>query len=123
MLPDKFEDKERLYRAVYPHKIFWKYDEKGRLSLSSAALRDKNGLSVDRGYFRGDQEVIESMQKRLEGRIISFEVLDCQEVGASVKYKPSLSNEYHSEVHGGENQITLSAMQRKKLSRVARILT
>ncbi|MBQ6111484.1 MAG: hypothetical protein IJL01_03735, partial [Synergistaceae bacterium] len=89
--------------------------------LSSAALRDSNGLSVDRGYYRSDSEVKDSMRQRLKGQIISFEVQDCRSVQAHVLYKPS-SNRYHSEVHGGEDKVILSNFQRKKLAEKAKVL-
>ncbi len=50
---DEFNDDEKLYRAVYPPEIFdlfWKKDG----TLTSAAFRDKRGLSVERGFYRED---------------------------------------------------------------------
>lgn len=121
MLPEHFNDDEKLYRAVLPLSYFWEEDCNGELRLSSAALKDSNGLSVDRGYYRSDSEVIDSMQQRLKGRIISFEVKDCRSLQAHVLYKPS-SNCYHSEVHGSEDKVVLSKFQRKKLAEKAKIL-
>lgn len=122
MLPDEFSEYEILYRAVLPEAIFWKYDEKGNKRLSSAALRDRNGLSVERGYYRLDSEVINDMQHRLNGQIISFTVKNCNEVNALVLYRPSSQNQYHSEVHGSATQKMMSDSQRKRLAKLAKIL-
>lgn len=122
MLPEHFTDDEKLYRAVKPLSYFWEKDNNGELRLSSAALRDSKGLSVDRGYYRSDDEVIDSMQQKLEGKIASFEVKDCRTVQALVLYRPT-SNCYHSEVHGSEDKLVLSNFQRRKLAEVAKILT
>ena len=122
MLPDKFSEHEILYRAVLPESIFWKYDEKRNKRLSSAALRDRNGLSVDRGYYRLDNEVINDMQSRLDGEIISFTVKNCNKVNALVLYRPSSKNQYHSEVHGSDTQKIMTDSQRKRLAKLAKIL-
>lgn len=39
--------------------MFWKKDG----TISSAAFSDREGLSVERGNFRDDKDVIEEMQK------------------------------------------------------------
>lgn len=122
MLPEKFNDDEKLYRAVLPCSLFWKKDDNGELRLSSAALKDSRGLSVDRGYGRPDSEVVDSMRQRLEGKIVSFEVRDCRSVKALVLYKPSSKNCYHSEVHGSEDKVPLSKLQSKKLAEFAKII-
>lgn len=84
-----FFDCEKLYRAVFPQsrvQMFWKKDG----TISSAALADKNGLSVERGDFRED------MQKFFNGCIVSLNVEQCRSVNAIVKYKPSQRSKYHS---------------------------
>lgn len=60
-----FSDCEKLYRAVFPTsyiQMFWKKDG----TISSAAFSDREGLSVERGNFRDDKDVIEEMQKFLK---------------------------------------------------------
>ena len=114
-MDNTFEINEKLYRAVYPPEVaemFWRKDG----TISSAAFADPKGLSVDRGYHRPDNEVISSMQKRLTGRIISLYVKNCIDIGASVKYLPSVSNPYHSEIHGNDTTPLLSKQQRLFLS-------
>lgn len=65
-MDERFSPEESLYRAVYPPELasmFWRKDG----TLSSAAFADPKGLSVDRGYFRKDSEVVDSMRKRFTG--------------------------------------------------------
>ena len=65
-MDNQFKADEKLYRAVYPPEVmnmYWRRD--GR--LSSAAFADPNGLSVDRGDYRSDDEVVQEMVKRFSG--------------------------------------------------------
>lgn len=117
-MDDNFKPEESLYRAVIPGDMYWKNDG----TLSSAAFLDGNGLSVDRGDFRPDSEVVEFMHRHLRGAIVSFEVKDCNQVNALVRYLPSRSNKYHSEVHGNGRK-KLSDSQRKYLARHAKIVS
>ena len=118
MLPNRFNDDEKLYRAVLPKNEFWKTDG----TLSSAAFKDKNGVSVERGYYRPDEEVAEDMLQRLQGNIVSITVKNCNDVKALVLYKPSAVSEYHSEIHSSETKILLTDSQRKRLASCAKIL-
>ena len=121
-MDNKFLSDEKLYRAVYPPEIadmFWKNDG----SVSSAAFADPNGLSVDRGDYRSDTAVILAMQKKFTGHIISLYVKNCMDIGAAVKYLPSRTNPYHSEIHGSSTVPLLSKSQRRFLASRARILT
>lgn len=102
-----FDDSEKLYRAVYPASyasMFWKKDG----SLSSAAFMDEDGLSVERGYYRGDASVIQEMKKTFKGCIISVTAKECRDVSAVLKYKPTKRSKYHSEIHGSEEDAILS---------------
>ena len=107
-----FEEKEKLYRAVLPRFIYDKKDG----HISSAAFKDSKGLSVDRGYYRADSVVIGAMRKKLRGSIVSVTVGQCHEINAIVKYCPSQTNDYHSEIHGGKDRIVLSDSQSKHLA-------
>ncbi len=121
-MDENFKSTEKLYRAVYPPEIadiFWKADG----SISSAAFADPKGLSVDRGDYRTDKEVVSSMMKRFKGHIFSLYVKNCVDAGASVFYKPSEANIYHSEIHGSETSPLLTKSQRRLLARNAVILT
>ena len=116
-MDSSFKDNEKLYRAVRPIDMFWRADG----TISSAALRDSNGLSVDRGADRSDAEAIAHMKSNgFKGTVISLQVSNCKDVGAVVKYLPS-TNIYHSEIHGSETKKLLSDSQRKKLSNLANI--
>ena len=117
-MDEHFSPEEKLYRAVYPAELvsmFWRKDG----SLLSAAFADTKGLSVDRGYFRKSQTVIDPMRKRFSGVIASVCVKDCSEVKAVVCFLPSKNNPYHSEIHGSETELLLSKSQRIYLSRKA----
>ena len=121
-MDDRFENTEKLYRAVYPpeiNDIFWK----NAGSVSSAAFADPRGLSVDRGDYRSDEAVIKEMRTRFKGHIISLYVKNCTDVGASVFYRPSRSDPYHSEIHGSPLSPLLSKSQRLHLAKKAVILT
>ncbi len=121
-MDDRFENTEKLYRAVYPpeiNEIFWKTDG----TVSSAAFADPRGLSVDRGDYRCDEDVINEMRTRFKGHIISFYVKNCTDAGASVFYRPSHSDPYHSEIHGSPSSPLLSKSQRFHLAKNAIVLT
>lgn len=116
-MDNHFDDDEYLLRAVYPESKrpeFWK---NGR--LSSAALKDKRGLSVDRTFDREKEDAVYSMRQRFCGHIVSFSVPDCISADAYLKYCPSDSNPYHSEIHGSETQVELDDIQALKLARSA----
>ena len=117
-MTDTFKDDEKLYRAVLPNGIYWK--ENGK--LSSAAFLDRNGLSVDRGNYRPDDEAVRDLQNHLQGSIVSVTVKDCRTVEAAVLYRPSKRNIYHSEVHGSTECPPLSPGQRKHLANAAVVL-
>ena len=113
-----FDDAERLYRAVYPPShpgLFWKKDGK----ISPSAFADPKGLSVERGYYRKSEEIVEKMKKTFSGCIVSLSVRNCRDVGAVVKYLPSKDNKYHSEVHGSDDVVLLNKSQRFHLAEVA----
>ncbi len=115
-MDDRFQDDEKLYRAVLPTGMYWKEDG----SLSSAAFDDKAGLSVDRGYYRTDEEASAFMRKSgKRGSIFRFLVRDCREKEIVVKYIPLPDNEFHSEVHGSEEKPKLTRSQCRHLARVA----
>ncbi len=120
-MDNNFLPNEKLYRAVFPPEMismFWREDG----TISSAAFADPKGLSVDRGNFRPDAEVVADMMQRFIGRIIFLYAKNCHDVGAYVKYLPSKNNPYHSEIHGSKTQILLSKSQRHQLARKAYVV-
>lgn len=117
-LNDSFSDIEGLYRAIYPPQIadiYWKANGQ----LSSAAFKDRRGLSVERGAERSDEQVKQHMSLYFTGLIYRVFVKDCNDINAVVKYLPSRNNVYHSEIHGSENQVVLSQSQAKHLAQKA----
>lgn len=119
LLCPKFEDNELLFRAVLPESempFFWKMDR-----ITSAAFKDKKGLSVYRLCDRTKETTLEIMKKDgFRGSVFSVSVKNCKDVEAVVKYLPSASNIYHSEIHGGIEQKILSDKQAFILSRNAK---
>lgn len=118
---DEFNNDEKLYRAVYPPEIndlFWKKDG----SLTSAAFRDKRGLSVERGFYREDEQVVRAMSNYFSGIVAVVTVRDCRDVNALVLYLPTGRSKYHSEIHGSKERIVLSSSQRKHLASMSKII-
>ena len=115
-MDNKFKETELLLRAVRPSTMYWK---NGR--LSSAAFKDKNGLSVTRLYDQELEVAITTMKSNLQGSIVSVYVKDCNDISASVKYLPSKSNPYHCEIHQSDTIKVLSEVQAKHLATVAKI--
>ena len=113
-MDNSFREDEALYRSVYPPEIkdmFWKKDG----TLSSAALLDKHGLSVERGYYRTDETVVLAMSKWFTGTVVKLHVKACNDVGALLVYKPTSRSQFHSEIHGSQDCLSLSHSQRKHL--------
>lgn len=120
-MTEHFDYNECLYRAVYPPEkvaMYWK--ENGQ--ISSAAFKDKRGLSVERAGGRAENRILQYMKLIFEGIIVSINVADCRSCNAVVKYMPSKRSNYHSEIHGTEDRIVLSPSQCKYLANAARIL-
>ena len=120
-MTEQFDAYEKLYRAVYPPNImsmFWK--ENGQ--LSSAAFKDKNGLSVERDGGRDEKSVIDSMRLFFYGCFIKILVQDCEKCNAVVKYLPTQRSIYHSEIHGSADKRLLSQSQCKYLAQMAAIV-
>lgn len=118
---NNFDESEALYRAVYPPEIkrmFWK-DES---HISSAVFLDKKGVSVERGNYRADEDVVLEMKKSFIGKIIAITVGLCRKVNARVLYKPTKRSFYHSEIHGSNKHIILSPAQRRYLAINSRLV-
>lgn len=115
-MDNKFEETEMLLRAVLPATMYWKNGK-----LSSAAFKDKNGLSVNRVYDQNLETAITTMKSRFCGSIVSVLVKDCNDVSACVKYLPSKNNAYHCEIHQSEVIKILNETQAKHLANVAKV--
>lgn len=119
-MDNTFTDSEKLYRAVFPEsyrEMYWRKDG----TISSAAFMDSEGLSVERGDFRSDEEVIRKMQEFFRGCIVSLTVEQCKNVDAVIRYMPTKRSKYHSEIHGSDEKKLLNPSQRKKLASVAKM--
>lgn len=120
LLPETFNPEELLLRAVYPanrRPDFWK---DGR--LSSAALKDKNGLSVERTYDRSLEESIRFMLTHLTGNIVALTQDACESVDAIVVYLPSFTNKYHCEIHGSRERKVLNSHQAHIIAQSAKLV-
>lgn len=119
---DKFDDNESLLRAVFPpsrKSFFWSKD--GR--LSSAALKDKKGMSVDRTGERSMEDSVDFMlNNNFEGFIVAFGVPLCKAIDAYLVYAPTKNNKFHSEIHGSPKNKVLSAKQALILAKKANIV-
>lgn len=116
-----FYDDEKLYRAIFPPEVrqfYWKKNGQ----ISSAAFKDKNGLSVERGNYRDDKLVIEDMRKWFVGMIVYWNVAVCRDVGAIVRYKPTTRSIFHTEIHSGENRVLLTASQARAIAKRVKVI-
>lgn len=121
IMDNNFSQNEFLLRAVYPENIKPFYWKNGR--LSSAALKDKKGLSVDRTYSRDLlTSAIEMRKRNLKGYIFSFSVKSCLKVNTYLFYNPSKENIYHSEIHSSKTRVDLTDHQAYILSREAKVV-
>lgn len=109
-----FKDRNILLRAVCPKKrmpFFWKPDG----TLSSAAFKKKDGLSVTCTNITDLAKSLVFMVEKYTGKIVSVTAQDCESVNAVLLYLPSKTNKYHSEIHGSKEQKQLSEYQAKML--------
>jgi len=118
-LSERFSDEEFLLRAIYLTDRRPDYWKNGK--LSSAALKDPKGLSVERSGNRTISESVDYIKSHLEGAIVSFSVKACCEVEAKLLYLPNKRNPFHSEIHGSEEEKVLSDEQALFLARQARL--
>lgn len=112
-----FDDNEFFLRAVLPPDLrpnFWR-DGK----LTSAAFKDKKGLSVDRTMSRTLREAAQCMLSRLQGPVFAVSVPHCKEVQITMYYRPS-SNKYHCELHGSHERAKLFPRQARFLAKNAK---
>lgn len=110
----QFENDEKLYRAILPLEPFVKKDG----SISSAAFKDRNGLSVDRQMHRFNHEAVEFIKNMKSGSIVSITVGICRNENILCVYCPVEDNKYHSELHKDENKKALTSAQAKHLSQL-----
>ena len=113
----EFRCDESLLRAVFPADR--RPDLWNGKRLSSSAFKDKRGASVDRTYDRSMEESVAFLQEKLQGYLVSVSVENCKEVNAIIKYLPSDTDIFHSEIHRSEDIKLLDEVQAYHLARVA----
>lgn len=110
---------EILFRAIRAYPPFIKEDN----SISSAAFKDKNGLSVDMKADRGELECVQSLKNRFMGIIVKLTVQDCNNINAIVEHCPIYNeNMYHCEIISNVNKKLLTQSQAKYLANIAKII-
>lgn len=118
-------DTEFLYRGIIEE---WFDKENNR--ISSAAFKDKKGVSVDRdGNERKEKECKEailSIERKPPRKpfdiVCKLLTKQVRESGAFVKHCPSINNKYHSEIHNSEKEIPISSSKARALSKIAQII-
>lgn len=118
-MDDTFLQTEKLLRAVRPMNMYWKQDG----SLSSAAFKDKAGLSVDRTGNRTLDAAVLFTQSHLSGTIVYVTVSECENAKVKLRYLPLPDNVFHSEIHRDEEHVELTKSQAKHLASVAHIVS
>lgn len=87
---DQLDVNEMILRAVYlASKRLGMWHGK---RITSAAFKDKRGLSVDRLYDRQVDEGVRYMHTKLRDHIVSVTVNDCNSVSAHLVYCHSPNN-------------------------------
>ena len=113
-----FSSDEELLRAVWPPETYsWLWEKNGR--LSSAAFKDRKGLSVDRTGGRPLDEAIDFIKQSKQGYVFDIPVVECRKAKTYLVYLPGGDNPYHSEIHQSRKEVVLSDEQALYLSRVA----
>ena len=113
-----FKNEEELYRAVRPYPCFIKRNGQ----LSTAALKDSKGLSVDRQAQRPLEECLLYMAPKFSGKVFALTYKQCNDAEAVVKSMPSNNNPFHCEIHGSQDGIELSDEQADHLASVGKFV-
>lgn len=112
------QDYEKFLRVVRPPEAYPNLWKNGR--PSSAAFKDKNGLSVNR---TNDNELASlKCIDHLNGQIFSVTVFDCNANQILQKYLPTSDNIYHCELHQSEEKKELSPAQARYLARNCKLV-
>ena len=83
-------DIEHVFRALNPRMYFERIDG----TISPAAFKDKNGLSVEIGDGRSDFQVVNSMMKYLSGNVVKIGVPVCECADVEV-FNDNSDNKFH----------------------------
>lgn len=108
-LSSDIKEDENLFRGI--HATQW--DE---LRPSSAAFKDRKGLSVDRCNYRPDAEAISFLLSSKSYRgIVKIPVTYVKSIPTKVIYAPVDGNEFHSEIHD-MNKVELTRGNARKFA-------
>jgi len=110
-------DQEILYRAIHPNH--WNHEED---RPTSAAFKDKQGVSVDRdGDRTGDQCLTFLLTNRDNYGACSLKAGFVTSIGAFIKPAQLPENSYHALILESEEKIHLSNSKARLLSKTAEI--
>lgn len=82
---------DNVFRALHPKRAFERPDG----SISPAAFKDRQGLSVEIGLDRSDLDVVNAMHIYLNGNILKISVEVCTENDVEVYDDNNPYNKYH----------------------------
>jgi hypothetical protein len=120
---DNIRKNELLFRAINIQPWFWDNDIN---KPSTAAFKDKKGLSVDRDGNRKVKDIIESFEKRFNLKaLISIKSEICFNLNLKVIPKPSKKNIYHAEIHQeneDKNDKSISKKNARELSKICKLI-
>jgi hypothetical protein len=113
----EIQDYEILYRAIHPHH--WEYDED---RPTSAAFKDKQGVSTDRDGERPHEECLAFL---LNGRenygSCSIKAEEAKAIDVFLKPDKLAHNDYHSLILESETKIHISNAKAKQLCRTSKV--
>lgn len=111
-------DDEYLYRGII--ELNWDYENN---RPSSSAFKDSKGVSVDRDYYRIEQDCIDFLRVKKDFFAISkVQTTKIRELNTIVKYLPVENNVYHSEIHDSEEQIQMRGSKPKKIRDASQVV-
>lgn len=118
-MQERIDKSEQFLRAVRPDLKEPRYWRNGK--LSTAAFKDKKGLSVQRTGDRSMSDTVSSMKARkFMGAYVSVAVKLCLDQKIFIDNPPS-KDLYHRELHGSETEKQLTEEQAFYLARFAKV--
>ena len=113
------ESREQAKRLIMAGQVFVGGQREDKPGTSFA----EEGIRIE---VRGGMKYVSRGGYKLEKALATFPIIldgkTCMDIGASVKYLPSASNPYHSEIHGNDTNPLLSKQQRLFLAGKAVII-
>ena len=105
-------DYEHIYRSI--HSIHWVTDES---RVSSAAFKNKLGVSVDVEHGRSQAECISTLAARFpsQAAVIRLSVSFCRSILLEVEYAHEVGNPHHAHLLNDDRSVNLPSSKIKKL--------